>query len=176
MPSEEAREWRNSPALPSTPCACSPGSARSETQATASFPNPRSNEGITIAEELVRVIYVGCDVTLELQLLLGDQLVNLGTLRLQLSFTIQHQNYLLTILVFRLCGLLVLLKGMEIVGHKAKTGAVLAALLDALTDGRQHLTTHLQLREDRFLDARSLFHHRTRPMTTICFSSVFEHT
>ena len=90
MPSEEVREWRNSPALPSTPCASSPGSARSETQATASFPNPRSNEGITIAEELVRVIYVGCDVTLELQLLLGDQLVNLGTLRLELDFIIQH--------------------------------------------------------------------------------------
>lgn len=135
MPSEEAREWKNSLELPSTPCACSPGSAHSETQARASFRSPRSNEGIAVAQELVRIVYVGCDVALELELLLGDQLVNLGTLRLELDFTTPHRNYLLTVLVFRRRGLLVLLKGIEIVGHDAKTGAVLAALLDALTDG-----------------------------------------
>ena len=84
---------------------------------------------------MIRVVYIGCDIALELELLFGNQLVNLGTLRLELDFTSLYQCNILTVLIFCLRSLLVLLKGIEIIGHKAKTGAVLAALLDALADG-----------------------------------------
>lgn len=94
-------------------------------------------ELVATAQELVGVPNVGCNVALQLKLLVLHLAMNLVALPLQLFFTLLSLYYREEILRINLPPVLLFRASrFQIGGYHAETSAILTAALDALADGR----------------------------------------